>query len=116
MYRRSEAPATEEQKATLEHITARDIHAADLAGDRPITITTKAAGDGNSIGGIKVTAINGWFAARPSGTEAIYKIYAESFSGEEHLTLIEAEAQTIANQAFASAMPATMTSELQETK
>ena len=115
-YRRSEAAATEEQKTALEHITARDIHAADLAGDRPITITTKAAGDGNSIGGIKVAALNGWFAARPSGTEAIYKIYAESFSGEEHLTLIEAEAQTIANQAFATAMPATMNPELQEKK
>ena len=116
LYRRSEAAATEEQKTALEHITARDIHAADLAGDRPITITTKSAGDGNSIGGIKVASLNGWFAARPSGTEAIYKIYAESFSGEEHLTLIEAEAQIIANQAFASAMPATVNPELQETK
>ena len=115
-YRRSEAPATNEQKTALEHITANDIHTADLAGEKPITITTKAAGDGNSIGGIKVVAANGWFAARPSGTEAIYKIYAESFSGEEHLALIEAEAQTVANQAFASAAPATMNRELQETK
>jgi phosphoglucomutase len=77
---------------------------------------TTAPGDGNSIGGIKVIAANGWFAARPSGTEAIYKIYAESFSGEEHLTIIEAEAQTVANQAFASAAPTTVTPELQETK
>jgi phosphoglucomutase len=116
LYRRSEAAATNKQKTALEHITAKDIRAADLAGEKPITITTNAAGDGNSIGGIKVVAANGWFAARPSGTEAIYKIYAESFSGGEHLTLIEAEAQTVANQAFASAAPATATLELQETK
>jgi phosphoglucomutase len=114
-YRRSEAAATNEQKAALENITANDIHAADLAGEKPISIMTKAAGDGNSIGGIKVAAANGWFAARPSGTEAIYKIYAESFRGEEHLALIEAQAQTVANQAFASAAPATMNPELQET-
>jgi phosphoglucomutase len=116
LYRRSEAAATNEQKAALEHITPNDIHAADLAGEKPITIMTKAPGDGNSIGGIKVAAANGWFAARPSGTEAIYKIYAESFSGEEHLTLIEAEAQAVANQAFASARPATTNPELQETR
>jgi phosphoglucomutase len=115
-YRRSEAAATNEQKGALEHITANDIHAADLAGEKPITITTQAAGDGQSIGGIKVAAANGWFAARPSGTEAIYKIYAESFAGEGHLGLIEAEAQAVANQAFASARPATMNPELQETR
>ena len=116
LYRRSEANASNEQKAALEYITASDIHTADLAGEKPITITTKAAGDGNAIGGIKVVAANGWFAARPSGTEAIYKIYAESFRGEAHLALIEAEAQTVANQAFASALPATANRELQETK
>jgi phosphoglucomutase len=116
LYRRSEAAATNEQKTALEHITANDIHSTDLAGEKPITVTTKAAGDGNPIGGIKVAAASGWFAARPSGTEAIYKIYAESFSGEEHLALIEAEAQTVANEAFASAAPATMNRELQETK
>jgi phosphoglucomutase len=116
LYRRSEAVATNEQKMALEHITANDMHATDLAGEKPISITSKAAGDGNPIGGIKVAATNGWFAARPSGTEAIYKIYAESFSGEEHLALIEAEAQTVANEAFASAAPATMNRELQETK
>lgn len=116
LYRRSEADATDEQKSALEHITASDIHADDLDGERPITITTKAAGDGNLIGGIKVSAANGWFAARPSGTEPIYKIYAESFSGEEHLARIEAEAQAVANQAFASALPPTLHRELQETK
>jgi phosphoglucomutase len=116
IYRRSQAVATEEQKAALEHITASAIHAVDLAGEKPISITTKAPGDHNPIGGIKVAAPNGWFAARPSGTEAIYKIYAESFSGEKHLALIEAEAQTVANQAFASAAQKQMTPELQEAK
>jgi phosphoglucomutase len=116
LYRRSEAAATDEQKAALGHITAKDIHTADLAGEKPITIMTRAAGDGNPIGGIKVAAANGWFAARPSGTEAIYKIYAESFSGAEHLAAIEAQAQTVANQAFASAAPVTKNLELQETK
>ena len=100
----------------LEHITARDIHATDLAGEKPIAIMTKAPGDGNSIGGIKVVAANGWFAVRPSGTEAIYKIYAESFAGEEHLSLIEAEAQTVANAAFAAAVSNPKPAELQETK
>jgi phosphoglucomutase len=116
LYRRSEAAASDEQKSHLEHMAASDIQAADLAGEKPITVMTKAAGDGNSIGGIKVVAANGWFAARPSGTEAIYKIYAESFRGEEHLALIEAEAQTVTKQAFASVAPAAMNSELQETK
>jgi phosphoglucomutase len=115
-YRRSEATATNEQKAALAHITANDIDAVDLAGDKPITITTKAAGDGNPIGGIKVASANGWFAARPSGTEAIYKIYAESFCGDEHLARIEAQAQTIANQAFVSAPPVTTKQALQEIK
>ncbi len=116
LYRRSEASATEQQKVALEHIAAKDIHATDLAGEKPITIMTKAPGDGNSIGGIKVAAANGWFAARPSGTEAIYKIYAESFSGEEHLTGIETEAQAVANQAFAAAVQAPITPQPKETK
>jgi len=116
LYRRSEAAATDEQKTALEHITANDIHAATLAGEEPVTIMTKAAGDGNPIGGIKVAAASGWFAARPSGTEAIYKIYAESFRGEEHLALIESEAQTVANQAFLSAARLHADPQLQETK
>jgi len=115
-YRRSQASATEKQKMALEQLTPRDIHAIDLAGEKPITITTKAPGDGNSIGGIKVAAANGWFAARPSGTEAIYKIYAESFEGEEHLSLIEAEAQTVANAAFAAAASKSKPAEHQEIK
>jgi phosphoglucomutase len=116
LYRRSEAAATEQQKLALEHIAAKDIHALQLVGEKPITITTTAAGNGMSIGGIKVAAANGWFAARPSGTEAVYKIYAESFSGEKHLDLIEAQAQGVANQAFAVATKAAMHPELQETR
>jgi phosphoglucomutase len=112
LYRRSEASATNEQKTALENIMAKDIHAVDLAGEKPIKIMTKATGDGNPIGGIKVVAANGWFAARPSGTEAIYKIYAESFNGKEHLALIEAEAQAVANQAFGSADHAAKTQQL----
>jgi phosphoglucomutase len=115
LYRRSEAAATNEQKTALQHIAAKDIHAKDLAGEKPITITTKAAGDGKSIGGVKVASSSGWFAARPSGTEAIYKIYAESFKGEDHLALIETEAQSVANQAFVAAAPAHPAMELQET-
>jgi phosphoglucomutase len=116
IYRRSQADATDQQKAALEQVTAKDIRATSLAGENPITILTKAPGDGIAIGGIKVVAEHGWFAARPSGTEAIYKIYAESFRGEEHLALIEEEAQAVANEAFASALPASTQPQLQETK
>jgi phosphoglucomutase len=116
LYNRSEAVATSEQKLALEQITAEDIHGVDLAGEKPIAITTKASGDGNPIGGIKVAAANGWFAVRPSGTEAIYKIYAESFSGKEHLEHIESEAQAVANQAFAVETRGPIIPQLQETK
>jgi phosphoglucomutase len=115
-YRRSDAAATSEQKAALEHMTSHDIQTADLAGQKPITIMTNAPGDGISIGGIKVAAANGWFAARPSGTEAIYKIYAESFIGEKHLALIEAEAKALVAQAFTSAAAAKPQPELEEAK
>jgi hypothetical protein len=89
---------------------------ADLAGEKPITILTEAPGHGNPIGGIRVTAAHGWFAARPSGTEAIYKIYAESFCGEGHLSLIETEARTGADRVSASGVTAPMAPQLQETK
>ena len=102
LYRRSEAPATNEQKLALEHATAKSIQVGDLAGERPVTILTSAPGDGRPIGGVKVVAASGWFAARPSGTEAIYKIYAESFKGKDHLAQIEAEAQAMVNKAFAA--------------
>jgi len=104
LYDRTEAPATSSQKAALEKMTQGSIHVSDLAGEKILTILTDAPGDGNSIGGVKVIAKNGWFAARPSGTEEIYKIYAESFSGKEHLEQIEAEAQVIVGSALATAV------------
>lgn len=104
LYERREAPATPSQKRMLERITQESIDVSDLAGEKILTILTHAPGDGNSIGGVKVVAESGWFAARPSGTEEIYKIYAESFNGNEHLRQIEAEAQTIVGQAFATAV------------
>jgi len=101
LYERSEAPATSEQKAILENLGEKDISAQDLAGEKIERVLTTAPGDGNRIGGVKVVAANGWFAARPSGTEDIYKIYAESFKDAEHLRRIIAEAQTIVNDALA---------------
>ncbi len=101
LYNRTDAPATTLQRETLESLTGENIHIPTLAGERVLTVMTTAAGDGNSIGGIKVIAENGWFAARPSGTEAIYEIYAESFNGKEHLQQIEAEAEAIVDGQFA---------------
>ena len=101
VYERIDAAATLEQKATLERLSPSDIHTTDLAGEKIQQILSKAPGDGNAIGGIKVIAGNGWFAARPSGTEEIYKIYAESFLGQDHLQRIEAEAQSIVSAALA---------------
>ena len=100
LYDRSEAPATAQQKAALEKINKESIQISDLAGEKILTVLTNAPGDGNSIGGVKVVAPSGWFAARPSGTEEIYKIYAESFRGKQHLQQIEAEAQTIVEKAL----------------
>jgi phosphoglucomutase len=101
VYERIDAPATPEQKAALERLSPPDIHTTDLAGEKIQQILSKAPGDGNAIGGIKVIAANGWFAARPSGTEEIYKIYAESFLGQDHLQKIQAEAQQIVSAALA---------------
>jgi len=98
VYERIDAPATPEQKAVLEKLSAADVHATAVGGERIEQILTTAPGDGKPIGGIKVIAENGWFAARPSGTEDIYKIYAESFLGQEHLQKVEAEAQTIVSE------------------
>ncbi len=106
LYDRTEAPATSLQKTMLERITKESIQVPDLAGEKILKILTNAPGDGNAIGGVKVVAESGWFAARPSGTEDIYKIYAESFSGKEHLQQIEAEAQAIVGKAFATAAAA----------
>ena len=101
VYERIDAPATAEQKAALERLSSSDVHAAKVAGEQIEQILTTAPGDGNPIGGIKVISEDGWFAARPSGTEEIYKIYAESFLGQDHLRQIEQEAQTIVSEALA---------------
>ncbi|MEZ8280115.1 phosphoglucomutase (alpha-D-glucose-1,6-bisphosphate-dependent) [Vibrio splendidus] len=102
-YNRIQAIANGAQKDVLKKLSPEMVSAETLAGD-PITARlTHAPGNGAAIGGLKVTTENGWFAARPSGTEDIYKIYCESFKGEEHLKAIEAEAQEIVNQVFAAA-------------
>jgi phosphoglucomutase len=101
VYERIDAPATAEQRIALAGLSSSDIPVAELAGQPIQAILTTASGDGSPIGGIKVTAGDGWFAARPSGTEEIYKIYAESFLGRDHLRMIEEEAQVIVNAALA---------------
>ncbi len=99
-YERIEAPATTAQKKILGKLSPADIDVRELAGEEIRQILTTAPGDGNPIGGLKVATENGWFAARPSGTEEIYKIYAESFSGEAHLRRIQAEAQAMVTRAL----------------
>ena len=100
-YSRIDAPASPEEKARLSKLSPEAVHAGTLAGE-PITAKlTKAPGNDAPIGGLKVTAANGWFAARPSGTEDIYKIYVESFKDEKHLAAIIAEAQKIVGAALA---------------
>jgi phosphoglucomutase len=94
-----------QQKQTLERLSARQIRLTDLAGEKIQAVLTHAPGNGAPIGGLKVTAASGWFAARPSGTEEIYKIYAESFRGEDHLRRILEEAQTIVGDALSRSAP-----------
>jgi phosphoglucomutase len=101
VYERIDAPATPQQKAVLDKLSPADIHATEVAGEQIERILTAAPGNGGPIGGIKVIAKNGWFAARPSGTEEIYKIYAESFLGQDHFQQIEKEAQTIVSETLA---------------
>jgi len=103
VYARIDAPASPEQKAALERLSPSDIRVTELAGQKVEHILTRAPGDGKPIGGIKVIAKNGWFAVRPSGTEEIYKIYAESFLGQDHLQRIQQEAQTIVSETLARA-------------
>ena len=101
VYERIDAAATPEQKAALQRLSPSDIGASEVAGEKIQQILTTAPGDGNPIGGIKVVAKDGWFAARPSGTEEIYKIYAESFRGHDHLQCIQQEAQKIVSETLA---------------
>ena len=102
---RVEAPATPAQKQMLAQLSPRQITSAELAGEKIQSILTEAPGNGAPIGGVKVIAGGGWFAARPSGTEDIYKIYAESFRGADHLRSILAEAQAIVDAALAAPAP-----------
>lgn len=101
VYERIDAPATPEQKKILQNLSADQVKIKDLAGEKIEAVLTNAPGNGARIGGLKVVAKNGWFAARPSGTESIYKIYAESFLGSDHLHRIQDEAQAIVSNAIA---------------
>ena len=99
-YTRIDAPATPEQKATLEKLSPESVKELSLAGEPIVAKLTRAPGNGAPIEGLKVVTKTGWFAARPSGTENIYKIYAESFRDESHLELLVKEAQEIVNDAM----------------
>jgi phosphoglucomutase len=101
VYQRIDAEATKEQKAKLSQLSATQVTAKDLAGEPITAILTEAPGNKAPIGGLKVTTENGWFAARPSGTEDVYKIYAESFKGQSHLTQIQTEAKAVVAKAIA---------------
>jgi phosphoglucomutase len=105
VYERVEAPATREQKKTLERLSAQQVDLTDLAGEKIEAILTRAPGNSAPLGGLKVVAQSGWFAARPSGTEEIYKIYAESFRGEDHLHRLLEAAQTIVDRVLAVSPP-----------
>jgi phosphoglucomutase len=100
-YTRIDAAATPEQKARLHDLAPDDVRESRLAGEPITAILTRAPGNGAAIGGVKVAAASGWFAARPSGTEDIYKIYAESFRDEKHLGHLVDEAQAMVNKALA---------------
>jgi phosphoglucomutase len=95
IYERLDAAASKEQKAKLKALSAEQVSAQELASEKIREKLTEASGNNAAIGGLKVTTDNGWFAARPSGTEDVYKIYAESFQGEEHLKQIQAEAKVL---------------------
>jgi len=105
VYDRVEAPATPAQKKLLAQLSPQQVRSDQLAGEKIQSILTQAPGNGAPIGGLKVVTQSGWFAARPSGTEDIYKIYAESFRGADHLRRIQEEAQTIVSAALAASAP-----------
>jgi phosphoglucomutase len=94
-YTRIDAPATPEQKDRLRKLSPADVAAAEMAGEPIVAKLTAAPGNGAPLGGLKVVTASGWFAARPSGTENVYKLYAESFKSPEHLEAIVAEGQRI---------------------
>ena len=105
VYDRIDAPATPEQKQVLAQLAPQQVKSTELAGEKIQSILTQAPGNGAAIGGLKVVAQSGWFAARPSGTEDNYKIYAESFRDTDHLQRIQEEAQAIVSAALAAATP-----------
>ena len=100
VYARTDAPANRDQKARLAALTADDVAADTLAGEKITQVLTEAPGNGEPIGGIKVLTENAWFAARPSGTEDVYKIYAESFQGSDHLQQVQDEAREVVSAAL----------------
>jgi phosphoglucomutase len=100
VYERMDAPASSAQKAVLSKLSPEQVTATELAGEPILAKLTRAPFNDAPIGGLKVVTANGWFAARPSGTEDLYKIYAESFKGPEHLAAIQAEAQRIVGEAL----------------
>ncbi|MFD0280027.1 phosphoglucomutase (alpha-D-glucose-1,6-bisphosphate-dependent) [Kitasatospora sp. NPDC127111] len=100
-YARVDAPADREQKALLARLSPQQVKAGELAGEPITAVLTEAPGNGAAIGGIKVCTENAWFAARPSGTEDVYKIYAESFQGDEHLARVQAEARELVTEVLA---------------
>ena len=102
VYARVDAPADREQKAKLAALSADDVQATELAGDPVTAVLTEAPGNGAPLGGLKVTTDHAWFAARPSGTEDVYKIYAESFRGEEHLVQVQDAARQVVSAALGS--------------
>jgi phosphoglucomutase len=101
-YARVDAPANRDQKARLAALSPDDVEATELAGEKITARLTTAPGNGASIGGLKVTTENAWFAARPSGTEDVYKIYAESFISPDHLTQVQEEAREVVGAALGS--------------
>ena len=103
VYERIDAPATRAQKAALQKFSPQQVQSRELAGEPITAMLTEAPGNKASIGGLKVTTANGWFAARPSGTEDVYKLYAESFNGQAHLRRIQEDAQALIKQVFSSA-------------
>jgi phosphoglucomutase len=106
VYERIDAAATPAQKTTLSKLSPDQVQAAELAGDTIVAKLTAAPGNGASIGGLKVVTEQGWFAARPSGTEDVYKLYAESFRGKDHLKQIQEEAQALISKALTEINPA----------
>jgi phosphoglucomutase len=99
-YARVDAPATREQKAALARLSPAQVTAAELAGEPIVATLTEAPGNGASIGGLKVVTESAWFAARPSGTEDVYKVYAESFRGAEHLSQVQGAARALVSDAL----------------